>query len=140
MAPEVMRHENYNYAADVYSFGLLMWEIITREKPFEPLSQIEAAGSVAIEGSRPPFPHGTPLTVKVLIEKCWSETPAERMKLELIIKCLDELKGNMVAESWLAAPTGHPVYKPEVKEKPQQVMPKKKASALKSGLFRMKKK
>merc|ERR1712183_948798 len=110
MAPEVIRHEHYNYAADVYSFGLLMWEIITREKPFEPKSQIEAAGSVAIEGSRPPFPGDIPLTVKVLIEKCWAEKPAERMEVELIIKCLDELKGNMAAVSWLAASAGHPVY------------------------------
>mmetsp|Transcript_5674 Transcript_5674/g.12459 ORF Transcript_5674/g.12459 Transcript_5674/m.12459 type:complete len:139 (-) Transcript_5674:119-535(-) len=138
MAPEVIRHECYNYAADVFSFGLLMWEIITREKPFEPKSQIEAAGAVAIEGKRPPFPDDIPFSVKTLIENCWAEKPDERMEVKLLLKSLDELNTNMVAESWLAAPTGHHVYKKD----PQQGMPtqKKKVSALKGGLFRKKKK
>ena len=134
MAPEVIRHECYNYAADVYSFGLLMWEIITREKPFEPQSQIEAAGSVALEGKRPPFPNGIPLTVKTLIENCWAEKPDERMEVELLIKRLDELGSDMMAQSWLAAPAGHPVYKKVVQEEPQstKVQQKKKVSVLKS--------
>jgi len=143
MAPEVIRHECYNYAADIYSFGLLMWEIITREKPFEPQSQIEAAGSVALEGKRPPFPNGIPLTVKTLIENCWAEKPDERMEVELLIKRLDELGSDMMAQSWLAAPAGHPVYKKVVQEEPQstKVHQKKKVSVLKSGLlFRKKKK
>mmetsp|Transcript_7123 Transcript_7123/g.16190 ORF Transcript_7123/g.16190 Transcript_7123/m.16190 type:complete len:711 (+) Transcript_7123:178-2310(+) len=149
MAPEVIRHECYNYAADVYSFGLLMWEIITREKPFEPKSQIEAAGAVAISHERPPFPEGIPLVVKGLIEKCWADKPGERMEVEHIVKCLDELGSNMAAESWLAAPTGYPVYKQVVQDTPQQhdtptsnikVQQKKKTSMLRSTSFFRKKK
>lgn len=111
MAPEVIRHEKYDYAADVYSLGLLMWETITREKPFEPKSQIEAAASVASDGERPPFPDGTPLGVRFLIEKCWAGDPAKRMDMKKIIESLDGLSKNTYAESWLAAPKGHPVYK-----------------------------
>lgn len=148
MAPEVIRHECYNYAADIYSFGLLMWEIITREKPFEPKSQIEAAGSVALEGKRPPFPNGIPLTIKTLIQQCWASTPTERIDLELIIKCLDEMNSDTVIQSWLAAPRGHPVYKPVAQEQPPQGMPAsitkanqmKKASIKKNWTFRKKKK
>eukprot|EP00578_Thalassiosira_sp_NH16_P006022 CAMPEP_0181137074 /NCGR_PEP_ID=MMETSP1071-20121207/33517_1 /TAXON_ID=35127 /ORGANISM="Thalassiosira sp., Strain NH16" /LENGTH=705 /DNA_ID=CAMNT_0023223815 /DNA_START=158 /DNA_END=2278 /DNA_ORIENTATION=- len=148
MAPEVIRHESYNFAADVYSFGLLMWEIITREKPFEPKSQIEAAGSVALEGKRPPFPMGIPLAVKELIEKCWAGKPGDRIEVEHIIKCLDELGNSMAASSWLASPTGYPVYRKQVvaKDKPEYGTPhdngkmnKKKKSLLKNGLFRKKK-
>mmetsp|Transcript_26595 Transcript_26595/g.50428 ORF Transcript_26595/g.50428 Transcript_26595/m.50428 type:complete len:284 (+) Transcript_26595:934-1785(+) len=147
MAPEVIRHECYNYAADVYSFGLLMWEIITHEKPFEPKSQIEAAGSVALEGKRPPFPNDIPHNVKSLIEMCWADVPTERMEVEHIIKCLDDLSNDTVVASWLAAPTGHPVYKQEVvQEKVQpstptgglKVQQKKKGSAM--NIFRKKKK
>ncbi|KAL7538067.1 hypothetical protein ACHAXR_010157 [Thalassiosira sp. AJA248-18] len=147
MAPEVIRHEPYNYAADVYSFGLLMWEIITREKPFEPKSQIEAAGSVALEGKRPPFPNDTPLAVRTLIEKCWVEKPNERMEVKHIIECLEELGSDIAAESWLAAPTGHPVYKKKVQDETRQAVQdepqKKKVSVLTrktSWLFREKKK
>src|SRR5210317_411979 len=48
MAPEVIKHERYQYSADIYSLSTLMWEMITREAPFKKLSQIEAAGSVAL--------------------------------------------------------------------------------------------
>ena len=145
-AAEVIRHECYDYAADVFSFGLLMWEVVTHERPFELMSQIEAAGSVAIEGKRPPFPETIPPALKDLIEKCWAEKPSERMEVEQIIKCLGDLSGDAATESWLAAPSGHPVYKEvpcagtpadvrDVKPQPE----KKKPSMLKSGLFRKKK-
>ena len=111
MAPEVIRHECYDYSADVYSFGILTWEMITHERPFEPLSQIEAAGLVAIEQQRPPFPQDIPLAAKCLIENCWKETPSTRMTVEDVIQSLDDLSSNMTALTWLAAPDGHPVYK-----------------------------
>lgn len=147
MAPEVIRHELYDYAADVYSFGLLMWAIITHETPFENKGPIEAAGSVALEGKRPPFPNDTPLTVKTLIENCWAEKPSERSNVVRVIKSLDELGRNVATESWLSAPAGHPVYKQALPETPQQGIadssPKvkpKKVSVLKGGLlFRRKK-
>lgn len=149
---EVIRHERYDYAADIFSFGLLMWEIITHERPFEPMGQIEAAGSVALDGKRPPFPESIPPSVRDLIEKCWAEIPSERMEVEQIIQCLGDLSGCMATESWLAAPSGHPVYKeasekqqypfidrPEEVQDVKQKKEKKKASMLKSGLFRKKK-
>lgn len=111
MAPEVIRHESYDNAADVYSFGILMWEMITREKPFETKSQIEAAGAVALEGKRPPLPEETPTIVRTMIEKCWAEEPSERMKLDRIIEYIDELCKDIAAISWLDAPLGYPVYK-----------------------------
>ena len=149
-AAEVIRHECYNYAADVFSFGLLMWEIVTHERPFEPMSQIEAAGSIALEGKRPPFPESIPPAVKELIDKCWAEKPCERMKVEQIIQCLGDLRANTAAETWLSARSGHPVYKEvdaqiapqnqqyscidDIKLQPE----KKKSSMLKSRLFRKK--
>jgi serine/threonine protein kinase len=143
LVPEVIRHERYDYAADVYSFGLLMWEIITREKPFDPQSPIEAAGAVALEGKRPPFPEGIPSNVRTLIEECWTEQPSERMKVEQIIESIGEISGDMTAESWLAAPTGHPVYKQAIAgEEPARTHmnapPQQKKKSLMQGLFRKK--
>jgi len=147
MAPEVIRHELYDYAADLYSFGVLMWAIITHETPFAGKGPVEAAGSVALEGKRPPFPNDTPFTVKTLIENCWAEKPSERMDVECLVKCLGELGCNLVIESWLSAPAGHPVYKPALQETPQRgiinycaKVQQKKVSVLKGGaLFKKKK-
>jgi len=120
MAPEVMRHERYNYAADLYSLGILMWEIITRETPFQFMSQIEAAGSVALEGKRPPLPNSIPFSLSALIEKCWAEQPGERMEVKDVIEHLGELCGNASVEAWLAAPAGHPVYNTILQDTPSQ--------------------
>ena len=35
MAPEIIRHEAYSFMADVYSFALIMWQLTTREEPFQ---------------------------------------------------------------------------------------------------------
>jgi len=148
MAPEVIRHEAYNFAADIYSFALLMWEMITREQPFEPQSQIEAAGSVALEGKRPPFPNGIPLKVKTLIENCWAKNPDERLGIDSLIKRLGELDNDSTAQSWLAAPLGHSVYKTVTQGKPQfdvptavtgGKVPQKKKSSLFRSLVKKKK-
>ena len=144
---QIIRHELYDYAADLYSFGVLMWAIITRETPFAGKGPVEAAGSVALEGKRPPFPIDTPFAVKTLIENCWAEKPSERMDVECLVKSLDELGCNLAIESWLSAPAGHPVYKPALKETPQRgiinngaKVQQKKMSVLKGGaLFRKKK-
>lgn len=41
MAPEVIRHEPYSTKADVYSFGIVLWEMITKDQPFRGLTPIQ---------------------------------------------------------------------------------------------------
>ena len=38
MAPEILRGEEYSLSADVYSFGVILWEIISRKQPFKELN------------------------------------------------------------------------------------------------------
>jgi hypothetical protein len=142
MAPEVIRNEPYQYSADIYSYALLVWELITRETPFEPLGQLEAAGSVAIEGNRPPFPSGMPLVLKAVIERCWLDCPEDRMTLPNIIEWLENAENNLTQESitWLDTSHGHPVYKTRSGiMRMSQKEPKKKISLLRSALFGRKK-
>lgn len=112
MAPEVIRHESYSFMADVYSYGVVAWQLLTHEEPFAKQSQIEAAGMVALEHARPPFPHDTPQTVSRLIEICWSENPYDRIPFEVVRKELLELNKNMSGRelSWIETAFGHPVY------------------------------
>ncbi|AES59821.2 ACT-like tyrosine kinase family protein [Medicago truncatula] len=46
MAPEVIEHKPYNQKADVFSFGIIIWELLTRKLPYEDLSPLQAAVGV----------------------------------------------------------------------------------------------
>jgi hypothetical protein len=112
MPPEIIRHESYSYAADVYSYALVIWQLVTHEIPFKNFSQIEAAGKVAVEYARPPFPQGTPELIISLISTCWRENPDERLsfsqigiELKEIFKVLSDRE-----RIWLSSQDGHSVY------------------------------
>ena len=54
MAPEVIRHQQYDHKCDVYSYGVLLWEVLHRQVPFRTHSPLQAAYAVAMERERPP--------------------------------------------------------------------------------------
>jgi len=56
IAPEVFEHKKYNEKADVYSFGIILWELITEDTPFANLTQFTIPIAV-IKGERPRIPH-----------------------------------------------------------------------------------
>jgi serine/threonine protein kinase len=58
-APEVLRGEKYSEAADVFSFGIVMWEVLTRRQPYAGLNFMAVTLDV-LEGRRPPLPHDFP--------------------------------------------------------------------------------
>eukprot|EP00741_Cyanophora_paradoxa_P003087 tig00000663_g2996.t1 len=80
-APEVLRNEPYHRSADVFSFGIVMWEIITGDLPYGRLTPLEAAMGVATKGVRPSkLKPGKNVNEELiaLIEQCWAERPDER--------------------------------------------------------------
>ena len=61
MAPEVGRKETYNTKADVYSFGILLWEIFECKIPFShKKGKYEVKWRVFRNGERPPISNKTP--------------------------------------------------------------------------------
>ena len=73
MAPEVIRHEPYGTGCDVYSFGVLCWEMLSYSTPFPQLTVFEVALSVATKGMRPEIPAHAPTELVDLIEECWQQ-------------------------------------------------------------------
>jgi serine/threonine protein kinase len=93
MAPEVFLRENYNTKVDVFSFGMILYEMFEGEKPFAGEDAYEAAYLVAREGRRPQFGSKTyyPDGMKELITKCWSEFAVTRPQFDDIVPKLEEI-------------------------------------------------
>lgn len=112
MAPEVARRLGYNRAADVYSMGMVLFELLTHELPFADVEALHAVAIVAVHGGRPPLPSGTPEAFAQLITQCWSEEPSTRPTFEGIERSLSAAHASLTPAEleWLDEPRGHRVY------------------------------
>lgn len=88
MAPEVLAAEKYTEKADVFSYGVVVWETVTRQCPYEGLSQIQAALGVLNNNLRPTIPATCPPLLRKLMTLCWVSKPEERPTFEAILDIL----------------------------------------------------
>ena len=95
MAPEVMTHQPYSYSADVYSFGIILWELLTKDVPWRtlhidgrlpPLAMFQALQAQ----KRPIIPSGTPKRIRKLVTACWHPDPESRPTFGEILTMLEE--------------------------------------------------
>jgi len=87
MAPEVLRLEPFNEKCDVYSFGILLWCLITRKEPFEEFTEFEPFfKAVCYEDVRPPIPNDCPTRLENLIKVCWAPSPKSRPSFTDVIQ------------------------------------------------------
>jgi serine/threonine protein kinase len=95
MAPEVLKSTNYSLKADVYSFAVVMFEVLTRNTPYRGLKQEEIRTQVVNFGLRPNVElvsQECPKTLRSLMVLCWSENPDDRPCFEKIADILDTVK------------------------------------------------
>ncbi|ETL95513.1 TKL protein kinase [Phytophthora nicotianae] len=78
MAPEVLTSQKYSLSADVYSFGIILWEICEGAAPFRDLAPAQIPIAVVQERRRPIISPMTPLPLRDLIQRCWHHEPALR--------------------------------------------------------------
>lgn len=71
MAPEVADARPYNHKVDVYSFGMIVWELLSYEKPFEGMDRQQFYERVVHGGERPPLSKRLPVKWSQLITQCW---------------------------------------------------------------------
>lgn len=92
MAPEMMKHKPYGRKVDVYSFGLILWEMLTGSVPYEDLTPFQAAFAVFDKNVRPAMPSSCPAALRVLIEQCWASQADKRPEFWQIVQLLEKFK------------------------------------------------
>ncbi|PNW79397.1 hypothetical protein CHLRE_09g413400v5 [Chlamydomonas reinhardtii] len=95
MAPEVMLAGHVSRAADVFAFGITLWEIFTSGHPYRGTPGALLGHQTSKEGRRPVFPLGTPAAFKGLAERCWAPEPAARPTFNEILDTLLRLRAEV---------------------------------------------
>eukprot|EP00002_Diphylleia_rotans_P018507 TRINITY_DN3581_c0_g1_i1.p1 TRINITY_DN3581_c0_g1~~TRINITY_DN3581_c0_g1_i1.p1 ORF type:complete len:2533 (-),score=428.58 TRINITY_DN3581_c0_g1_i1:64-7662(-) len=87
LAPEVLKGLRYDEKADVYSFGILVWEVLTRDRPYAGVDGVRLNFDV-VAGARPYVPKCNDRLVVSLMQRCWADDPAMRPSLDEVAKAL----------------------------------------------------
>ncbi|KAI9074506.1 hypothetical protein K1719_020068 [Acacia pycnantha] len=89
MAPEMLRKKNHTKKADVYSFGIVLWELLTALTPYENMTPEQAAFAASQKNVRPPLPPECPLAFRSLVTRCWAANPHKRPHFDEIVSSLE---------------------------------------------------
>ena len=78
MSPELYSKQVISEKTDIYSLGIVFWELATSGIPYEGVPAAEAATRAAREGARPTIPASVPAKWRELIQSCWDGEPDKR--------------------------------------------------------------
>ena len=146
MAPEVLCGEPYSHKADVYSFGVILWEILHRTRPFKDLNAWAIAYQVGMQGRRLPIPYENPskqgevpAIVAYMMAECW-HPEKNRPTFETILEMLQPMQEAVADEKPLhtvalpasaaLATTTMDLPEPDPEPEPQQPEPEEEEGAL----------
>lgn len=101
----------YGPQTDVYSFALILWELVTNEPLFEGIRGKEEITEFVCEGNRPDLVPGWPRSLTGLLQRCWHQDPNQRLLFPLIqaqfpnvmidFLCPDPLGRRIARDLWL---------------------------------------
>ncbi|CAF5083929.1 unnamed protein product, partial [Rotaria sp. Silwood1] len=89
-APEILRAERYTEKADIYSLGVVYWELAATKRPYDGFEEV-AIRPYVLANERLEIPDSTPSKFKILINECWSPHPDKRPKSSELVKRLESI-------------------------------------------------
>lgn len=108
MAVEVAMHRPYNVAADVYSWSMVCYELMTLQKPFGGWTRDMHSNLVCGKGVRPEFTTDINQQLKSLLEQCWAQKPRERPNMRQVLDRLRTMEEEQLLLCSQAAPSQTP--------------------------------
>lgn len=92
LAPEIIAADpesvSETWMSNVYSYGMVIWEMVTGEAAYSAFSPVQAAVGIAACGLRPEIPKDCPQVLKSLMLKCWNSCPSKRPHFSEILTAL----------------------------------------------------
>lgn len=92
MAPEVLRNEPSDEKADIYSFGVILWELATEKIPWDNLNSMQVIGAVGFMNQRLDIPKDVDPQWVAIIESCWHSEPQSRPTFQELVERLRDLQ------------------------------------------------
>ncbi|KAI3979482.1 hypothetical protein MKX01_001674 [Papaver californicum] len=96
MAPEVLRNEPSDEKCDVYSFGVILWELATLHVPWSGMNPMQVVGAVGFQNRRLEIPGNVEPIVANIIHDCWQSDPKLRPSFSQLMSVLKPLKRLLV--------------------------------------------
>jgi len=94
-APEVWRDPQLDFSqqtsVDVYSFGIILWELEKGQVPFDTLDDKVIRHMLLEERVRPMIPEGTDKALSTIIRRCWQDNEMRRPEFKTILSYLDKV-------------------------------------------------
>jgi ABC-type phosphate transport system substrate-binding protein len=93
VAPEVVtpKGNGYSYKADIYSFGIVAWEVWSGQQPYKDLAMIDILFGVTTTDIRPPIEAIDEPELAIIIQRCWAKDPDQRPTFEEILNVLRDI-------------------------------------------------
>jgi serine/threonine protein kinase len=88
MSPEVAQSEPYNLSADVYSFGLLLWQTCSLDLPYDGMNRQDHSELVVYGNERPQLDSSWSTPLRILMKRSWEPEPLVRPSMDSIYKIL----------------------------------------------------
>lgn len=109
MAPEVIRNEPCSEKVDIWSYGVVLWELLNGETPYRDVDSSAIIWGVGNNSLHLPVPASCPDGFRLLMRQCWSSKPRNRPSFRHILMHLDIAAVEILStprESYFAAQAG----------------------------------
>ncbi|KAF1477274.1 Mitogen-activated protein kinase kinase kinase 21, partial [Pygoscelis antarcticus] len=98
MAPEVIKSSMFSKGSDIWSYGVLLWELLTGEVPYRGIDGLAVAYGVAVNKLTLPIPSTCPEPFAKLMKECWEQDPHIRPSFALILEQLTAIEEAVMTE------------------------------------------